>query len=1077
MDELFRLMTVRAPQVTTDSNVVVVTPTSFQPPPPPLGAQLEAFMAQNNYPTPDVSALDLTRASTLYAELKTLSDQLTPTTDGAVLAKAVKTVFGKTEAQLVNLKEFAHLKSTLADYVVALLIGARLEPGVSVSKTIARLVGEAVRGVRVAGLIQRAAATSPEDPLVVAADIQKALAAPVLLPSLVFPLIKLQDLSIQALGYGDLLVVKEHIIGYELGEIARIENILHGETSQHRYEHDLKTSTTTVTTTETDTETKSEIDQTEHVALHNETANTLQEDLSAKGDVHLSYSGVVNVSANAEVSWSQSKNTAARSASDYAKDVTTRASNTVSRKFSQQVTQQITEKLRDVEIHSLSNPNGPGHVRGVYQWVTAVYEAQIFNYGNRILLDMLIPEPGAFLRSTAVQQSSLAAPQAPVAPNFTPDQILDKLPPAPLPLPPEPQLSDYSDPAAYAAALASWQALAATYRGEKATYDAAQSLYWGTLVAQWGLTDFEAPPLEELVLSKVITGSQSSGSTGGGTPGAQTVDIPIKDGFRAARGRCSAMFAVPGDAQDNDYSLTVGIGAIDPTLRSVEWLTEYFPTNYAAAPPAGVSPNRVQGIVDGLIFFSYLGGTFKQPNLEKPHVLFGTVDFQLGYQSANIPVSSDATPPLPSSYVANSGPANPPDEPAVTYGSGSFFRETDSLSVSVFPSLHDNAPFNVHLEVYCERSAKALLDWQVKLFGKIQTVYQKQKQDYDDKVAAQAFQAASGGSALKLGASPDENRTTERTELKKSCIEAMMKPWSLTLDNSHVETSLPANMTATTTLSAPAIVSPPAGFDTITTLLSLSGTGQPGAMVTVADGLFSYGPYLVANDGTWRADTPLSLSFGAHVFVATQVVGALASPPSAPVSGIIRLAAAPFGVELPYPQPSFPLDPDYARAVRFFEQAFEWENLTSFLYPYYWSRKETWYHLNQFSSDDPLHQRFLRAGAARVILPIRPTFNADVLFFLITGKMFISGDVPQLGEPNYFPITDEIKADSDALYDPVPVPDEPPWEVRIPTRFIWLRKDDRKPAWKPRNQAGWQPPEPANWSWESNPSDPFDDGE
>jgi hypothetical protein len=42
---------------------------------------------------------------------------------------------------------------------------------------------------------------------------------------------------------------------------------------------------------------------------------------------------------------------------------------------------------------------------------------------------------------------------------------------------------------------------------------------------------------------------------------------------------------------------------------------------------------------------------------------------------------------------------------------------------------------------------------------------------------------------------------------------------------------------------------------------------------------------------------------------------------------------------------------------------------------------------------------------------------------------------------------------------------------------LWLRKDDAKPAWRPRNTPDWQPPEPTDWSWENNPVDPFDDGE
>src|SRR5262249_27291798 len=162
------------------------------------------------------------------------------------------------------------------------------------------------------------------------------------------------------------------------------------------------------------------------------------------------------------------------------------------------------------------------------------------------------------------------------------------------------------------------------------------------------------------------------------------------------------------------------------------------------------------------------------------------------------------------------------------------------------------------------------------------------------------------------------------------------------------------------------------------------------------------------------------------------------SPP-AMVSGIVRPAAAPVAAEVAYPEPARPIDSSFARAIRFFEQAFEWENISSFLYPYYWGRKTNWYDLLRFVSEDPLHQQFLRSGAARIVLPVRPSFNPDVLFFLMTGKIFITGDVPQMGDPNYFPITEELRAGSDALVDPVPVKDAngnlERWDVRIPTTF------------------------------------------
>ena len=54
----------------------------------------------------------------------------------------------------------------------------------------------------------------------------------------------------------------------------------------------------------------------------------------------------------------------------------------------------------DREEHPrLNNVAGGGHIAGVYQWVNKVYQAQMFNYGIRMMYDFMVPEPAAFLIS------------------------------------------------------------------------------------------------------------------------------------------------------------------------------------------------------------------------------------------------------------------------------------------------------------------------------------------------------------------------------------------------------------------------------------------------------------------------------------------------------------------------------------------------------------------------------------------------------------------------------------------------------------------------------------------------------
>ena len=60
------------------------------------------------------------------------------------------------------------------------------------------------------------------------------------------------------------------------------------------------------------------------------------------------------------------------------------------------------------------------------------------------------------------------------------------------------------------------------------------------------------------------------------------------------------------------------------------------------------------------------------------------------------------------------------------------------------------------------------------------------------------------------------------------------------------------------------------------------------------------------------------------------------------------------------------------QVVRFFEQAFEWNNLTYLFYPYFWGRKSRWLDVFPLDDPDPQFRDFLRAGSARVPARGRP---------------------------------------------------------------------------------------------------------
>ncbi len=67
--------------------------------------------------------------------------------------------------------------------------------------------------------------------------------------------------------------------------------------------------------------------------------------------------------------------------------------------------------------------------------------------------------------------------------------------------------------------------------------------------------------------------------------------------------------------------------------------------------------------------------------------------------------------------------------------------------------------------------------------------------------------------------------------------------------------------------------------------------------------------------------------------------------------------------------------------IQFFENAFEWENMTYIFYDYYWSNKEEWPGILGLKDTDPLFEKFLKAGAARVQVPIRQGFQNPLFNF------------------------------------------------------------------------------------------------
>ncbi len=110
---------------------------------------------------------------------------------------------------------------------------------------------------------------------------------------------------------------------------------------------------------------------------------------------------------------------------------------------------------------------------------------------------------------------------------------------------------------------------------------------------------------------------------------------------------------------------------------------------------------------------------------------------------------------------------------------------------------------------------------------------------------------------------------------------------------------------------------------------------------------------------------------------------------------------------------------EFGEFIKFVQHAIEWESVVFFAYPYFWDTPVNWDLKRQLEHPDALHQNFLRAGSARVVLTIRPGFEQSFAALIETGALgSLSQDHP------YVTIAEEIQAFAATSYPGIPAPME-----------------------------------------------------
>jgi hypothetical protein len=333
-------------------------------------------------------------------------------------------------------------------------------------------------------------------------------------------------------GVGDLLLVRQKLKAYQLIEIAHVENVLAGESKERVHRSLSIREEVTTTRTESDTERERDLQSTERNELQTEAENTVKEDFRFDAGLQVSgsYGPSVSFSANASTSFARSVEDVQRRAATFSREITERATEKVREKVTAERVVRLRQESEETNTHQVDNRDTEGgHMRGVYRWLNRIYDAQIYNYGRRMMYEFIVPEPAAFYIYAKLSRPNpnddLRKPEPPRGPDG--------------PLRPT-DLTEYA---------------------------------YGRYLAEYQVTNAPAPPARRIV--KSFTDKQE-GEALTNYARANTVSIP--DGYVAEGARITYFYQ--GRTPDpTGMSVTIGVGGVERRFRFMP------PSSYSADPP------------------------------------------------------------------------------------------------------------------------------------------------------------------------------------------------------------------------------------------------------------------------------------------------------------------------------------------------------------------------------------------------------------------------------------------------------------------------------------------------------------
>jgi hypothetical protein len=225
--------------------------------------------------------------------------------------------------------------------------------------------------------------------------------------------------DLKPIGIGDLKVVKQWLCGYKVGEISHIHNIMKGEEKERNHRHLEKTEEAFSFSSEQNENSQQESQTTDRFEMKKEAEKVIKTDLNVNAHANFTYKQgeAIIVNVGGSFAYSNSNQDTQRSSSNYARDVMDKAVTQIQSRTSQQRSITKLFETEEKNNHKFSNTlQGATHTSGIYRWLDKKYNAQLYNYGKRMMFEFVIPEPAAFYVESKLTAAEIdiMAPKKPV---------------------------------------------------------------------------------------------------------------------------------------------------------------------------------------------------------------------------------------------------------------------------------------------------------------------------------------------------------------------------------------------------------------------------------------------------------------------------------------------------------------------------------------------------------------------------------------------------------------------------------------------------------------------------------------